>query len=334
MSVFDASTEHIKQGGTRRGANMGILRVYHPDIEEFIDCKRENNRVNNFNVSVAITDEFMQAATADQDFTLRNPRDGGPVRTIRAHGLFERIVRGAWLNGEPGVLFIDRIDADNPTPKFPIEATNPCSEAHLPPYDSCNLGSINLARFILTPRQAEEKSAASSVTKVPREAYKNPSVDWAALADTVKTAVRFLDNVIEANRYPLPEIEAMSRGNRRIGLGVMGFADALIALGVPYGDGRPRSRRLVHGVDRPPRLGGLTRACRRTRRLRKLRWLPARSSPGPRAQRDGHHHRPDRHHLDDRGLLGWHRTAVRRGVHASSGRYAHAGRQPGLRPDR
>lgn len=226
MSVFDASTEHIKQGGTRRGANMGILRVDHPDIEEFIDCKRESDRINNFNISVAITDEFMDAVSDDSDFDLRDPRDGNTTRTLRARFILDRIVEGAWLNGEPGVVFIDRIDGDNPTPQFPIEATNPCSEAHLPPYDSCNLGSINLARFIFPPSEDD----------LPTE-FASPAdrVDWLGLAETVKTAIRFLDNVVEVNNYPLPEISEMSRGNRRLGLGVMGFADALVELGVPYG---------------------------------------------------------------------------------------------------
>src|ERR671910_509382 len=215
MAIYDASTDKIKQGGTRRGANMGILRVDHPDIEEVITCKNDNAAVNNFNISVAVTDAFMEAVERDGDFDLVNPRDLSVAETVRARDLFRKIVEGAWLNGEPGVVFIDKINDDNPTPQFPIESTNPCSEAHLPPYDSCNLGSINLERFYREDGEAGE-------------------VDWDGLRETVHTAVRFLDNVIEMNSYPLPEIDEMSRGNRRIGLGVMGFADLLIKLGITY----------------------------------------------------------------------------------------------------
>ena len=238
MSVFDASTDKIKQGGTRRGANMGILRVDHPDIEEFITCKHDNDEINNFNISVAITNEFMGLARSDKDFALKNPRNGEVVKTVKAKELFRKIVEGAHRNGEPGVVFIDAINADNPTPQFPIEATNPCSEAHLPAYDSCNLGSINLERFVLTAAEAEERIAQNGNGAGPREPKTTPCVDWTALRKTVRTAVRFLDNVIEVNDYPLPEIARMSKGNRRIGLGVMGFADALVRLGVPYDSDR------------------------------------------------------------------------------------------------
>src|SRR5918997_63722 len=230
MAIYDASTDKIKQGGTRRGANMGILRVDHPDIEEFITCKNDNSKINNFNISVAVTDAFMEAVEKDTDFDLVNPRDGEVAKTIRARDLFSKIVEGAWLNGEPGVVFIDKINDDNPTPQFPIESTNPCSEAHLPPYDSCNLGSINLERFYI-----EETG----------------EVDWDELRETVHTAIRFLDNVIEQNNYPLEEIDKMSRGNRRIGLGVMGFADLLIKLGITYDsdEGLAFAERVMKFVD-------------------------------------------------------------------------------------
>src|SRR5918912_1319783 len=230
MAIYDASTDKIKQGGTRRGANMGIFRVDNPDIANFITCKKDNEQINNFNISVAITDEFMEAVEGDAGFDLVNPRNGETIRTVRARDLFERIVEGAWLNGEPGVVFIDRINADNPTPQFPIESTNPCSEAHLPPYDSCNLGSINLERFY-----REETG----------------EVDWDDLRETVHTSIRFLDNVIEMNSYPLPEIDEMSRGNRRIGLGVMGFADLLIKLGITYDseEGLAFAERMMKFVD-------------------------------------------------------------------------------------
>ena len=260
MSIMDASTEHIKQGGFRRGANMGILRVDHPDVEEFIECKKENDQVNNFNISVAITDEFMEAVENDTDFDLKNPRDGAVIKTIRARDLFQKIIEGAWLNGEPGVVFIDKINDDNPTPQFPIEATNPCSEAHLPAYDSCNLGSINLERFVLSPEEAEARIASNGSSNgssnghsEPRKAHTTPCIDWEDLKRTVKTAIRFLDDVIEANNYPLQEIDKMSRGNRRIGLGVMGFADLLIKLGVSYDSerrGLDLARSIMEWIDR------------------------------------------------------------------------------------
>lgn len=217
LKVYNASTEAVKQGGTRRGANMGILRVDHPDIQEFIASKEDLTQITNFNISVGITDAFMAALEAGTDYALLNPRNGQPVGALSAKEVWERLVLCAWTTGEPGIVFIDRMNRRNPNNHAEvIEATNPCGEQPLPPYGSCNLGSINLANFVIEPYTAQAR------------------VDWERLAQVTHLTTHFLDNVIDANKYPLEQLEEKARRDRRIGLGIMGWAEMLVQLGLAY----------------------------------------------------------------------------------------------------
>jgi ribonucleoside-diphosphate reductase alpha chain len=228
MRVFNMATEVIKQGGTRRGANMGVLRVDHPDIMEFITIKRKPDEMANFNLSVGLTKEFMEALEKDGEYSLINPRTKKEVGRQKAREVFEAIINAAWETGDPGVLFLDRINEANPTPQIgEMESTNPCGEVPLLPYEPCVLGSINLSHMV---KERNGKSEA----------------DFGKIKKTVRDAVHFLDNVVDMNQYPLPQIAHMAKGNRKIGLGVMGLAHFFIRLGIPYNS--PKALEVARGV--------------------------------------------------------------------------------------
>jgi ribonucleoside-diphosphate reductase alpha chain len=242
MKLYDASTEVVKQGGTRRGANMGILRVDHPDIRKFIACKNDTTQVTNFNISVAMTDAFMEAVKAGTTYDLVHPRSKKVLGQENAREIFDMIIHGAWLTGEPGTFFIDRANEFNPVPRLgSYEATNPCGEQPLLPYDVCNLGSINLGLFVKEDVRPGADPAAA--------------VDWDALRHVIHLSVHFLDNVIDANKYPLEEIHTLAQKIRRVGLGVMGWADMLVRLGLPYdsAEGVDMGRRVMAFLDEEAR---------------------------------------------------------------------------------
>ena len=240
MRIYNTATEVIKQGGARRGANMGILRIDHPDILEFIKIKRHEEELLNFNISIAVTDAFMKALKAGSTYDLLNPRSRQKTGRLKAKDVFNEIVESAWETGDPGLVFIDRINRDKPTPHIgEIESTNPCGEQPLLPFESCVLGAINLSKILKDRTKSKEQGTMTNNPPSPPfdkggMGGFSYEIDWGLLAYLVNLAVRFLDNAIDANNYPVEEIEKMHKGNRKIGLGVMGWADMLIKLGIRY----------------------------------------------------------------------------------------------------
>ena len=316
MRAFDGATEAVKQGSTRRGANMGILHVTHPDIMKFITSKEDGKSIANFNISVAVTEDFMEKVKNGEEYDLLNPRTGKVQGRLNAKEVFDLLADMAWKTGDPGIVFLDRINRDNPNPQLgEIESTNPCGEQPLLPYESCNLGSINLARMVRFTRGGAE-------------------VDKEKLASVISTAVHMLDNVIDMNDYPIREIEDMSHATRRIGLGVMGFSDLLVQLGIPYNSDealtvaedvmsfiqRQTNEASAKLAEDPRRVPGLGR-----QRLQQPR-------PGTYTQLRPYHdsaHRHDFHHLR---LLQRHRTPVRLELRPERhGQHQVGGGQPLLR---
>ena len=267
MRIFDVSTDTIKQGGTRRGANMGVLRVDHPDILEFIESKLDLKSITNFNISVAMTDEFMNALKRDEDFWLIDPRTKKKVRRVKASDLFNRITKAAWSCGDPGLIFIDQINRFNPTPsEGEMESTNPCGEQPLLPYESCNLGSLNLGEYSLLNENA---------------------FDWARFKLDIHLATRFLDNIIDLNTYPVKECQKITLKNRKIGLGVMGFADFLLFQGISYGSEEARrwGDRIMAFLDHEAKQASVRLAKERgifsnwkNSRWKKIGYLPMRNA--------------------------------------------------------
>ena len=314
----------MKQGGTRRGANMGILRVDHPDIMEFITCKEDLTQVTNFNISVAVTDAFMRAVEERTTYDLIDPRSGAVTGQLDANTVWDRMIMGAWRTGEPGCFFIDAANRLNPVPHlFSYEATNPCGEQPLGPYDVCNLGSINVGSYV-----------------------RDGQLDWDAFRRDIHLSTHFLDNIIDANQYPLPAIDVLSKRIRRIGLGIMGFADALVRLGVPYdsagggragsqGDGVPGRRREAGerapgaGAGRVPGVGAVDLGAGRDVRARCGGEADSADAALAELQRDDD--RADGDDLDHRGLLVGVGADFRRRVPAQSGGRDHARRERGFR---